>query len=91
MKGENDDLVMSLAIGSWLYDASADHSRDSSALNRAMLAGMSVNTNHFNGAANSIIRNEHIKNVQAKRDLVTGGVSRQPGMIPPEFAWIYRG
>lgn len=91
MKGENDDLVMSLAIGTWLYDASAEHSRDSGAINRAMIAAMSVNANHFNGAANSIIKNEHIKNVQAKRDLVTGGIRNQPGMIPPEFAWVYKG
>lgn len=91
MKGENDDLVMSLAIGAWLYDASSEHSRDSGAINKAMLAGMSVNTNHFNGASNSIMNNEHIKNVQAKRDLVTGGKRPQPGMIPPEFAWVYRG
>ena len=91
MKGENDDLVMSLAIGSWLYDTSADHSRDSVAINKAMLAGMSVNTNHFNGASNSIARNEHIKHVQAKRDLVTGGLKNQAGMIPPEFSWIYKG
>jgi hypothetical protein len=91
MKGENDDLVMSLAIGSWLYDASAEHSRDSGAINRAMLAGMAVNANHFNGASNSIMRNEHIRNVQAKRDLVTGGIRNQPGMIPPEFAWVFKG
>lgn len=91
MKGENDDLVMSLAIGAWLYDSSSDRSRDSGAINKAMLAAMSVNANHFNGASNSIARNEHIRNVQAKRDLVTGGLRNQSGMIPPEFAWIYKG
>jgi hypothetical protein len=91
MKGENDDLVMSLAIGTWLYDASADHSKGSSEINKAMLAAMSVNTKHFNGVSNSISQNEHIRNVQAKRDLVTGGRRQQQGMIPPELAWIYRG
>lgn len=91
MKGENDDLVMSLAIGTWLYDAASETSRDAGAINKAMLAGMAVNANHFNGASNSIMRNEHIKNVQAKRDLVTGGQRHITGMIPPEFAWIYRG
>jgi hypothetical protein len=91
MKGENDDLVMSLAIGAWLFDASTEHSRDSGTINKAMLAGMSVNTNHFNGASNSIMNNEHIKNVQAKRDLVTGGRRISGGIIPPEFAWVYRG
>lgn len=91
MKGENDDLVMSLAIGAWLYDVSSEVSRDSGAINRAMLAGMSVNANHFNGTSNSIMNNEHIKNVQAKRDLVTGGRRPGIGMIPPELAWIYKG
>lgn len=91
MKGENDDLIMSLAIGTWLYDASSEHSKGSGEINKAMLAGMSVNTNHFNGVANSIMRNEHIRNTQGKRDLITGGVAKQPGMLPPEFAWIYRG
>ena len=38
MKGHNDDLVMSLAIGTWLYDASSDYSKDSKAVNSAMLS-----------------------------------------------------
>jgi hypothetical protein len=91
MKGENDDLVMSLAIGCWLYDASAEHSRDSDVINKAMLAAMSVNSNNFNGVANSIIKNEHIRNVQAKRDLVTGGLRTMGNTIPPEFSWVYKG
>jgi hypothetical protein len=91
MKGENDDLVMSLAIGCWLYDASAEHSRDSDVINKAMLAAMSVNSNNFDGVANSIIRNEHIRNVQAKRDLVTGGLRTMGNTIPPEFSWVYKG
>ena len=40
-RGYNDDLVMSLAIGSWLFDASADYSKNSKALNDAMLKAMS--------------------------------------------------
>ena len=39
-RGYNDDLVMSLAIGSWLFDASADYSKNSKLLNDAMLSGM---------------------------------------------------
>ena len=41
-RGFNDDLVMSLAIGTWLYDASADYSKNSRALNDAMLSAMRV-------------------------------------------------
>jgi hypothetical protein len=46
-RGYNDDLVMSLAIGTWLFDASADYSKNSKALNDAMLKAMSRNTNAY--------------------------------------------
>jgi len=46
-RGYNDDLVMSLAIGTWLFDASADYSKNSKALNDAMLAAMSRQTNPY--------------------------------------------
>tara|TARA_Y100000592_G_scaffold74264_1_gene115775 strand:- start:8670 stop:10277 length:1608 start_codon:yes stop_codon:yes gene_type:complete len=41
-KSANDDLVMALAIGVWLYDAGGNYSKDSDTLNKSMLAGMSV-------------------------------------------------
>ena len=40
-RGYNDDLVMSLAIGTWLFDASSDYSKNTKALNEAMLSAMS--------------------------------------------------
>ena len=46
-KGFNDDLVMSLAIGSWLYDASSDYSKNSKELNKAMLSAFSVRSNTY--------------------------------------------
>ena len=48
-RGYNDDLVMSLAIGSWLFDASADYSKNSKVLNDAMLKGMSRITKPYDG------------------------------------------
>jgi hypothetical protein len=39
-RGYNDDLVMSLAIGTWLFDASGDHSKSSKVLNDQMIAAM---------------------------------------------------
>jgi len=39
--GFNDDLVMSLAIGSWLFDGASDYSKSNNGLNEAMLAAMS--------------------------------------------------
>ena len=47
MRGYNDDLVMSLAIGSWLCDASAEYSNSSVSLNDAMLKGMKKMSNSF--------------------------------------------
>jgi len=44
-KGKNDDLIMSLAIGLWLFDTSPVHSRHSYDLNKAMLEGFGVNSN----------------------------------------------
>jgi hypothetical protein len=45
MRDKNDDLVMALAIGVWLYDTSAGYNKQSVDLNAAMLAGFAVNTN----------------------------------------------
>jgi len=46
-RGYNDDLVMSLAIGTWLFDASADHSKSSKVLNEKMLAAMGLKTKTY--------------------------------------------
>ena len=43
MRGKNDDLVMALAIGCWLFDASSEYSKQTTDLNAAMLKAMSVN------------------------------------------------
>ena len=42
MKGYNDDLVMALAIGNYLYEASGINAWDSNEVSIAMLAGISV-------------------------------------------------
>ncbi len=44
MRNRNDDLIISLAIGSWLFDVSDAHSKGSGKINSALLAGMSVST-----------------------------------------------
>jgi hypothetical protein len=45
LKGKNDDLVMSLAIGVWLYETSPVNSKHAYDLNKAMLEGFGVNSN----------------------------------------------
>ena len=46
-RGFNDDLVMSLAIGTWLYDASTDYSKNTKSLNDAMLKAMKVDIKQY--------------------------------------------
>ena len=38
-KGANDDLIMSLAIGVWLYDTAPKNSKYNEEINSAMLSG----------------------------------------------------
>ena len=54
MKGYNDDLVMSMAIGTWLFDTSSEYSKDSSTLNQAMLAGMSKRSTKYEDLPSAI-------------------------------------
>jgi len=89
MKGENDDLVMSMAIATWLYDASAEHGKDSNILNQSMLAGMSVTSQHFNGTSNDLLSGASKRRAESGRDLVnTRTINRFH--IPPDLAWIYK-
>lgn len=89
MKGENDDLVMSMAIATWLYDASAEHGKDTQALNRSMLAAMSVKSQNFNGTSNDLISGESKRRAEARRDLVNGR-SLNRFSIPPDLMWVYK-
>ena len=52
-KGKNDDLVMSLAIGVWLYDTTPVYNRQTADLNKAMLKALEVNKKQNNTAARS--------------------------------------
>jgi len=56
MRGKNDDLVISLAIGIWLYDTSAGYSKQSVDLNAAMLAAMGVNKSGATGVLDHRMR-----------------------------------
>lgn len=50
-KNCHDDLVMALAIGVWLFDASEVNSQFAQSLNKAMLSGFSMNSNSFDNLA----------------------------------------
>jgi hypothetical protein len=55
MKGYNDDLIMSLAIGTWLYDTSPEYSGNSKILNDAMLRGMKFERNTYDDLPEAIL------------------------------------
>jgi len=91
MRSKHDDLVMSLAIGVWLYDTSNFHSKSSANLNKAMLAGFSTNSNVFHGSLGSSFGgSEYLKKVINSRHLVPYDVisGHFSGSIDPEFKWL---
>lgn len=54
-KGFNDDLVMSLAIGTWLFDASGDYSQSSKKLNNAMLNAFSMQSKEYSDTPDNVL------------------------------------
>ena len=98
MKGNyNDDLVLSLAIGMWLYDSASDHSRNSSALNQAMLDAMSVSVTKSDRLPSAIVDNRPHNNpstvspVSSDGKPVAGSTKwSQKTFIDPELEWVYK-
>jgi hypothetical protein len=93
--GFNDDLVMSMAIGCWLFDGAADFSKSTSGLNEAMLSAMSKNQRSYNdtpdqalapvGVYNSSNRNTAGNNV--KQDLIK---TKNRSNIPEDYMWVLK-
>ena len=94
MKGYNDDLVMSLAIGSWICDTTSGVSKDSKALTDAMLKSMSVNRStydDFPSAAsanqkNIDMNNRKIHKSQSAKDQGKRWKEGSNGL--KEFSWL---
>ena len=96
-RGFHDDLVMSLAIGTWLYDASSDYSKSSKTLNSAMLAAMGKSETIFESPTNSVlsdVKGGHSKmndkrNVDknSKKDI---NINRKRNSIPDEYLWVLK-
>ncbi len=96
-RGFNDDLVMSLAIGSWLYDASADHSKNSKALNDAMLNAFSMRTKVYDHTPNEALK--EVNTIPAflpnkrddKKNVKTNVKSAlKRSSIPKDMMWILK-
>lgn len=67
MKGHNDDLVMSLAIGVWIFDAAEGYNVSSKALNESMLKAMSVTRNTYDELPEAILEGRPHNNPGAER------------------------
>jgi len=97
-RGYNDDLVMSLAIGTWLFDASADHSKSSKVLNQKMLEAMSMKTNVYEDTPGAVFNPVGVYSgyrQKSNRDSsnnffpdVTKTTSRSS--INPDFSWVIK-
>jgi len=67
MKGHNDDLVMSMAIGVWLFDAADGYSKSSRDVNNAMLKAMSVTRNPYEDLPDAILEGRPHNNPGSER------------------------
>jgi len=98
MKGNyNDDLVMSLAIGVWLYDSAADSGRNSAAVNQAMLDAMSVSVTTSDRLPTAVTENRQHNNpslnspVSSDGKRVTGATKwGDKTIIGPDLEWVYK-
>lgn len=87
--GKNDDLVMSLAIGLWLFEASSKSNQTSYDINAAMLAGFALNKKGSDSQQAS-----SITNMNRMRYLASRGLPVQLDMDHPaisgsvDFNWL---
>jgi hypothetical protein len=47
MRNKNDDLIISFALGAWIYDVSSEYSKSSDVINNALLSGMSLDKGEY--------------------------------------------
>ena len=94
-RGYNDDLVMSLAIGSWLFDASGDHSKTSKVLNEQMLAGMAHNSKTYEDTPGAVfnpigVYSSLTKQNRDARNLFNTDIknTKNQSRIDNDFRWI---
>jgi len=85
MKGHNDDLVMSLAIGVWIYDASEGYSTNSKTLNNAMLKAMSVTRNTYDELPDAILEGRPHNNPGSERKNIDPGAKPKRGIHSSEI------
>ena len=97
MKNYHDDLVMSLAIGIWLYDSSSEYSKNSGDLNKSMLDAMSVKVNKSDRLPSAITEGRPHNNPSSSPSITADG-KVAPGSskwgnksaIDPDLEWLYK-
>ena len=90
LKGYNDDLIMSLAIGVWLYDGSSDGGSKANAINAAMLAAMGVSSKKHDGnkVETKLSNTKIIPITQFGAPGSKVQVSTHTQQIDPMFSWM---
>ena len=90
MRGKNDDLVMALAIGVWLYDTSPHYNKNAVDLNKTMLAAFGVNGNR---ASESVINQWDDIAINPFRPRVLTSlpeVSSSLGRVYGDMSWLLK-
>lgn len=94
--GFNDDLVMSLAIGSWILEGASDYSKASSGLNDAMLTAMSRNQRTYNETPGQVLAPTGVYSSSPNRESLTKNIRqdlinvKNRSNIPSDFLWIIK-
>ena len=98
MKGYNDDLVMSLAIGAWLFDGSSEYSKDSKVLNDAILNGFQVQKRKYADTPDVVLQPAGVYEDSVERkNSEKGNIVKQDvnktlnrGNIPEDMLWLLK-
>lgn len=91
MKGFNDDLVMSAAIGAWLLDTEYATQSQSDDFHSAMLKAMSVNRNMYDAGEVSGYNKGIPKILDSDRSKTKyNSESKTKAIIDPDHMWLFK-
>ena len=95
-RGYHDDLVMSFAIGTWLFDAAGGYSKDSRALNDAMIAAMRRDVKQYDGTPDNVINDpvgghgsKKVSLDTHQRQIKSQNIKNR-NKIPSDMLWILK-
>ncbi len=96
-RGFNDDLVMSLAIGTWLFDASSEYSKNSKQLNDAMLGAMKRSVRSYEETPGVVLQPVGIYSKKAQQNKNNKGIVKTDinkatnrSNIPDDMLWVLK-